>query len=68
MIPANISALIEQTPSDLFPLIQEIRLRLGRPLMIGVGNEDYVFGSTGWAREASDPYIVTKEDMSRPFS
>lgn len=65
VLPFTVQSLIKQVPKHFFPHIEEIRLRQAKPLMIAVGNQDLMFDSNEWTTGATNPYIVTKEDMSR---
>jgi stage III sporulation protein AA len=62
-MPSNLKIILEKLPDSIKNDIEEIRLRTGRPLMVGGCNKEYFLGSNGLEGKAGERYIVTQEDI-----
>ncbi len=63
-MPANISSILVKLPDSIVEHVEEVRLRVGRPLIAAGSGKEYVMGSMGWLEAAKgEPYIVTVEDI-----
>lgn len=67
MLPSAIQVLIQKAPEHFFSRLQEIRIRQGRPLMIEVGDQDYMYDNDGWTIKPEQPYIISKDEITRTF-
>ncbi|QEK12140.1 stage III sporulation protein AA [Crassaminicella thermophila] len=67
-LPINIRDIFIRLPSFLIEDIEEIRLRVNKPLMISAANKDYFVGKNGEvAQSISQSYIVTKMDIEKAY-
>ncbi len=68
-LSSNIKGHFLNARGDFKDSIEEIRLRIHRPLMIGANNKDYFFNisDNSFRINSKHPYIVTKEDIEQTF-
>lgn len=67
-LPLNIRDLFMRLPFVYVRDMEEIRLRIHKPLMIGVGNKDFLIGKKGEiATHISQSYMVTKSDIEKTY-
>lgn len=65
-LPGNIRAMLASLPETLQGQVEEIRLRQGRPLVLGTASEDIFLNSEGRpTRRAGEAYLITPGDMDR---
>jgi stage III sporulation protein AA len=65
-LPPNIRKIINQLPDSYISGLEEIRIRLGGPLMICSGAWDFMVTSSGSiAGSTAEAYIVTREDCEK---
>ena len=65
-IPPNIKSLLAHIPTERKHIIEEIRLRLCKPLMICGNNWDFYIDSSGnITKEHKDLYILNRFDIKR---
>lgn len=65
-LPKPLRSLIQQLPKDDLNKLEEIRLRQGRPLVLGLERQDYFLNSQG--ELTADPlqgYVVSGDDIQR---
>lgn len=66
VLPANIRSMLTSLPDSFLEKIEEIRLRQGRPLLLGLSNGDVFLGAAGRPTEQiKEAYQVTPLDMER---
>lgn len=58
----NLAAAVLTVPPERWPLVEEIRLRAGRPLQLRLGDEEM------WPRLEGEPVLVTAEDIARTLN
>jgi stage III sporulation protein AA len=64
----DISNLLEKIPKNKKEVIEEIRLRVGNPLMVTMSNKDYFVTRKGeLVNELKESYIVTRENIYNTF-
>lgn len=67
-LPLNIRDMFERLPSEYVMDVEEIRLRVDKPLMISVKNKDFFIGKKGGiVSKISQSYIVTRSDIEKAF-
>lgn len=65
-LPSNVREIINKIPKDIIEKTEEIRLRLNRPLMIDINNEEKLVSSEGkFVKNIKDSYIITHEDCNK---
>ncbi len=62
-VPSNLRGMLEKLPDNIKTHVEEIRLRIGRPFMIGGCGKEYFLGRNGLESVSSQMYIVTEEDI-----
>jgi len=66
VLPANIRDMVAALPEQVQEQVEEIRLRQGRPLVVGISSTDtFVRADGGLTGRASEAYLVTPADMDR---
>ncbi|MDD4729959.1 MAG: stage III sporulation protein AA, partial [Dysgonamonadaceae bacterium] len=66
--PIHIAELLKNISTSYLLYLEEIRLRLMRPLMLVIENKDYMIAHDGSiTKEHNRAYIVTKDDISKTF-
>lgn len=66
VLPGQIRVLVASLPDSIQGNIEEVRLRQGRPLVLGMSSEDIFLNSEGRpTRRAGEAYLVTPTDMER---
>lgn len=66
VLPGNIRLLVASLPESIQGKIEEVRLRQGRPLILGLSSEDLFLNTEGVpTRLAGEAYRVTPVDMER---
>ncbi len=69
VLPVNIRRLVAALPGPVLAVVEEIRVRQGKPLVIGLSSGDMFISHEGKpAREAADAYHVTAADMENLIS
>ena len=64
VLPANIRRLVSALPGPVLDNIEEIRVRQGKPLVLGLSSGDMFVNPEGKpARQAAEAYHVTPADM-----
>ncbi len=64
ILPLNVKNLLQKIPEIYLFKLEEIRMRQGRPLMLVVGNEDFIVSVEGQLTNTiENAYIVTKDDI-----
>ncbi|OPY57525.1 MAG: hypothetical protein A4E55_01578 [Pelotomaculum sp. PtaU1.Bin035] len=65
-LPGNIRSMIAALPCSILKEIEEVRLRQGRPLVLGLSTQDIFLSVEGQPlRQAGEAYRVTPVDMER---
>lgn len=65
-LPSNLRNILGQVETDIYEFIEEIRLRINRPLMIYGNNTDFFVQDCGKITHISEQgYIVTKDDIQK---
>lgn len=66
-MPSNITKLLKLLPTNKLIWLEELRLRLARPLMLVIKNEDFMINVHGkFTSDINDEvYIVTEEDITK---
>jgi stage III sporulation protein AA len=62
ILPFNIKRILKKIPGEYLLKMEEIRIRQARPLMVVVGNEDFLVSEDGDIN-TKEGYVVTKEDV-----
>lgn len=58
-----------QKTNCCFEMLQEIRLRVGEPVLVKYAGQEYFFGRTGeFCKELSKAYLFTKEELSETLN
>lgn len=66
VLPVNLRRLISSLPVQVLAQLEEIRLRLGRPLMVGQAQTDAFVNPKGQlVMSPEDAYLVSGEDIQR---
>ncbi len=66
VLPRNLRAIISSLPGDMLVCLEEIRVRLNRPLVLVLGGCNRFIDRQGVPVEkCHNPYIVSGEDMDR---
>jgi len=66
ILPGKIREIITELPGDVLEEIEEIRLRQGKPLMLGLTREDVMVTPQGQPTTVSEfGYTVTEQDVLR---
>lgn len=66
VLPANIRELVTALPVQVKEQVEEIRIRQGRPLAVGIASTDtFIRGNGGVTGRAAEAYQVTPADMER---
>ncbi|MFX4260981.1 stage III sporulation protein AA [Pelotomaculum propionicicum] len=69
VLPANIRRLVAGLPGPVLAGVEEIRVRQGKPLVIGLASGDMLINQEGKpARHAAEAYHVTAADMENLIS
>ena len=61
-MPSHLKEMFLQIPKDVFETIQEIHMRVGRPLIVSVGSSEFGIGYQGLCNVISG-YRVEREDL-----
>lgn len=66
-MPSNITRLLNLLPKNKLIWLEELRIRLARPMMLVIKDEDFMINLQGkFTQNVRDEvYIVTKEDISK---
>lgn len=65
-MPPNIGSIVKSIPRGLLSNMEEVRLRLGKPLMIcGDGWDSYIDLYGQPVKDSHSSYIITKNDIKR---
>ncbi|NLU48947.1 MAG: stage III sporulation protein AA, partial [Syntrophomonadaceae bacterium] len=65
-LSSPLRSLLSSLPVGYLRNLEEIRLRLGRPLLLKIGDEDYSVKEPGrLTRSCGEGYVVGKEDVQR---
>ncbi len=65
----TIKSLLPQIPVNLLFHLEEIRLRVGKPLLLKIGDDDFSITSTGKVtKNLLDGYIINPEDIFRTIA
>ncbi|MCF8009743.1 MAG: stage III sporulation protein AA [Clostridiales bacterium] len=66
ILPVNLGDIIKRLPEKYISNLEEIRLRQGRPLLLGFNNGDkYLTANGELVSEPNISYIITVEDIQR---
>lgn len=66
VLPGHIRVLVASLPESIQRKLEEVRLRQGRPLVLGLSSEDIFLNNEGRpTRRAEEAYRVTPTDMER---
>lgn len=66
VLPGNIRQLLDRLPESFLEQVEEIRLRQGRPLVLGLAGKDVFVADDGSTTDsASGAYLVTPADINR---
>lgn len=66
VLPNKIRELITELPGDILDQLEEIRLRQGRPLVVGLTRDDVMVTELGQPSSVAEfSYIVTDKDLVR---
>ncbi len=66
VLPGNIRRLLDRLPETFLEQVEEIRLRQGRPLALGLARKDVFVSNDGnITGSASEAYLVTPADIDR---
>ncbi|MHB9095282.1 MAG: stage III sporulation protein AA [Eubacteriales bacterium] len=66
VLPNKIRELVTELPGEMLEQIEEIRLRQGKPLMVGLMREDVIVTALGQPSSVPEfGYIVTDKDLQR---
>ncbi len=66
ILPVKIREIITELPGEVMEEIEEIRLRLGKPLMLGLTREDVMVTPQGQPTTIPEfGYAVTEQDVAR---
>jgi stage III sporulation protein AA len=66
VLPGNIRLMVASLPEPVQGKVEEVRLRQGRPLLLGLSMEDLFLSAEGrLTRRADEAYRVTPVDMER---
>lgn len=64
VLPLSIRRLVSALPCPVLDGVEEIRIRQGKPLVIGLSSGDIFLNAEGKAvRQAAEAYVVTASDM-----
>lgn len=61
-MPPHLREMFLQVPTQTFQTIQEIHLRVGQPLLVSVGREEYGLGTEGFCK-VTQGYITKSQDI-----
>ncbi len=65
-LPPALAAIIANLPGAVLEKLEEIRLRQGKPLIIGLPGADQMVGPQGGpVKDCTQAYLVTKDDIQR---
>ena len=68
-LPGKIGAMVGALPSDKLRLLEEIRLRVNRPLLLRLGDEEYALKDAGQlTKQFSQGYLVGEDDVQRALA
>ncbi|RKD34776.1 stage III sporulation protein AA [Thermohalobacter berrensis] len=68
LLDSDIAKIMDKIPKRVKDKVEEIRLRIGRPLMICLEGSDYFLDKRGKLNERDrDSYIVTEENIKKTF-
>lgn len=66
IFPLDLRQMLSSLPLDVKETVEEIRVRQGRPLMLGLSRSDgYVTPTGSLSHNGSEAYIIDSEDMER---
>jgi len=69
ILSANVRSIVGRIPSSITSCIEEIRLRVGRPLSIDAGGTHFFVDERGVKlSDAHNAYMVTGEDMAQTLN
>ena len=65
-VPINIRTALDMIPEETKATIEEIRLRLGSPLLISGADKEFFISSLGnITKELKDLYYIKRDDINR---
>jgi stage III sporulation protein AA len=68
ILPLHLRHILSKVPEKLLNSLEEIRMRQARPLMLVIGNQDFMVTAAGNpVTKGQNVYIVSKEDMFKTF-
>lgn len=66
VLPGKLRELVTELPGEILEQLEEIRLRHGKPLMVGLTREDVIVTDTGQPSSVPEfGYTVTDKDLQR---
>jgi stage III sporulation protein AA len=66
VLPPNLRRLVAEWPAGLAAQVEEVRVRLARPLMVGLNGRDWFLGPRGELTPAAEEaYTVGADDVAR---
>jgi stage III sporulation protein AA len=66
VLPSNLRALVASMPDQVKEQVEEIRIRQGRPLVVGIASsETFIKADGSLTSRAPEAYRVTPDDMDR---
>lgn len=66
VLPKPLRSLVQQLPKKNLKSLEEIRLRQGRPLVLGLNRQDYFLNSQGGLTvDSLQGYVVSADDIQR---
>lgn len=63
-MPVNLKSILMNVPIEIMKEMEEIRLRLNKPLIISGSTKEYFISTKGLTTEISNAYLITPEDIS----
>lgn len=68
ILPPNVVSLLKMLPDSQLKNITELRLRIGQPLMLVLGREDFMISFSGkLIGNSHNAYYCSSDDISRTF-
>lgn len=65
VLPPSIAAAIRSLPASIIGMAQEIRLRVGQPVLIVTGSRDIMVSADGRSTELTDALKCNRDDLAR---
>jgi len=66
VLPGNVRSMIAALSGSILEKVKEIRFRQGKPLILGLSNQDIFLSVEGRpTKQANEAYVVTPADMER---